>query len=295
VILSRQLTASILLFVRQGSWAIAITLLMAMNRNSRDLNIVMMLWACAGILTVAIGSWTVYRLQMGGWREPVDWAWLRKGIAVSGGLLIATLALRAVQTVDRYWLKDLVGVEVVGAYALFTGVAGALTVFLDAGIFSFGYPELIILGNQKQYAEMHIKVRQMLLKVIGVSLAFTLASIIILHPLLKWIGRDIYQAEIGIYYFILAGFILVSISMAPHYALYALGRDRMIIVSHLAALPVFVVTTLVFIPLSRTYAVPVGVLAAMLVILLWKTAVYLGIRHRQTRQMQSSLKAGECG
>jgi hypothetical protein len=38
-------------------------------------------------------------------------------------LPVGHVALRALQIVDRYWLKALVDIDAVGAYVLFTGIA----------------------------------------------------------------------------------------------------------------------------------------------------------------------------
>lgn len=284
IILSQQLSASLLLFLRQGSWALAAAGLMAISESSRNLNIVMLLWACAGAAAAAAGLWKLRRLNLGGWREQIDWTWIRKGITVSGGFLIATLAVRAVQTIDRYWLKSLAGIEIVGAYVLFFGVASALNVFLDAAIFSFRYPELVALSNGRKYDEMRRKIRTMWLQAIVSSVTFALVSVLLLPMLLGWIDQSIYLSAINLYYWVLAAMIFFSLSMIPHYALYALGHDRAIIASHVAALLVFVATTWGMTWVSPTYAVPIGVVVAMGAVFLWKTAAYLhAFRHDYRR------------
>ncbi|TGU42107.1 hypothetical protein EN795_35725, partial [bacterium M00.F.Ca.ET.152.01.1.1] len=111
----------------------------------------MALWACSGLAAVALGVWRVRQLLIGGWSRPVDWRWVRKGISVSAAFLVSTLALRGIQTADRYWMEDLGGIEAVGAYVLFLGVAGTLMVFLDAGVFSFSYPALISHSHKREY------------------------------------------------------------------------------------------------------------------------------------------------
>lgn len=284
IILSRQVTASILLFLRQGSWAIAAAGIMAFSKDSRTLDLVLLLWAIAGIGAAAVGVWKLQQLKLGGWCEPVDWAWIRQGLVISSTFLAATLAVRAVQTVDRYWLENLAGIDTVGAYVLFFGVASALSVFLDAAIFSFYYPKLIQQANQSRLPELHATVRKIGLLTLGACLGFALISSLLLPILLIWIGRDVYHAQISLYYWIVAAMIAYSLSMVPHYALYARGHDRPIVVSHLASVLMFVGATLAMIPISRTYAVPVGVFTAMTMVLLWKTAAYVRISRHDARQ-----------
>lgn len=274
IALSHQLSASLLLFVRQGSWALALTFLFALNETSRSLNAVMFLWSSAGAVAACAGVWKVKSLKLGGWKSKVDWAWIKRGLSVSGGFLVATLGIRAVQTFDRYWLENLAGLNVVGAYVLFFGVASALNVFLDAAIFSFRYPELIDLGNRKAYSEMRRIVRRMWLQATGSAIVFAVLSSLMLPILLNWIGKPVYLSAIDLYYWVLVASIFFSLSMIPHYALYALGHDRTIILGHLMALLFFGVTTTGFAAVSATYAVPIGVLVAMVAVLIWKSWAY---------------------
>lgn len=158
--LSEQLTSSVILFIRQGSWAIAIIALMYLDSSTRNLNVVMALWAVAGITAACTGIWKLKQLKTEGWQLPINWAWIKKGIGVSAAFLIATLALRGVQTFDRYWLEALGGIEMVGAYVLLIGIAGTMLTFLDAAVFAFAYPNLIRLHheNKPQEAQKQVKV-----------------------------------------------------------------------------------------------------------------------------------------
>lgn len=289
IILSQQITASILLFLRQGSWALAAAGMMTLSRQSRDLDFILLLWTVSGIVAALVGMWKLRRLGLGGWREPVDWSWIRRGLTISSAFLVATLAVRAVQTIDRYWLESLVGIEIVGAYVLFFGVASALNVFLDAGIFSFFYPKLIDLANQSRLSDLHSTVRKTALLTLASCISFALVSSLMLPILLNWIGRDVYHAQINLYYWIIAAMIFYSLGMIPHYALYAQRQDRSIVASHLASLIVFALVTLGTITRSRAYAVPVGVFSAMAVIFIWKTFVYLRISRQDFYQAKGVL------
>lgn len=122
IVLSEQMAASVIIFVRQGSWAVAIIVLMMVNKDARNLETVMALWALAGAVAAGLGIWKLKQLKTTGWYLPIDWTWLKKGVSVSTAFLIATLALRGLHTLDRYWLEALGDIEVVGAYVLLIGV-----------------------------------------------------------------------------------------------------------------------------------------------------------------------------
>ena len=289
VVLSEQITASVILFVRQGSWAIAVIALMSGHPGSRNLDTVMMLWACAGLAAALLGGWKLKRMQMGGWQSPIDWNWVRRGLTVSSGFLVATLALRGIQTVDRYWLEALVNIEIVGVYVLFLGIAGALMVFLDAGVFSFTYPILIGHAHKNESTLARVKVRQMLFQTVAVSLAFGIVSWILLPYLLAWVGNPVYQTFIGLYPWIMVATTINAIGMVPHYALYARGHDRPIIWSHIAALPAFVMSTWGCSQVNQSLAVPAGLATSFTLILAWKALAYWGILRREDRSKARQL------
>lgn len=274
VALSHQIVASVLMFIRQGSWGLAGVLLMAWEVEARHLDIIMALWAVSGVVAAIFGIVTLRRLRLGGWRLPVDRTWIKNGIVVCVSFLIGTLALRGFQTLDRYWLEALGGIEIVGAYILFLGVAGALMVFLEAGVFAYTYPELIRLAHEGERALIRKRVRQMLAQTLALCVAFAIASWLVLPALLDWIGNPVYKGAIQLYPWVLTAMIINALSMVPHYALYAYRKDRAIIYSHLGALSAFVLSTWLMTMFQPLVAVPFGLAVSFTVILIWKTTVY---------------------
>jgi len=273
--MSEQLAASIILFVRLGSWALVMVALMAYDRDSRNLHYVMASWAAAGVVAASLGLLKLKRLQLGGWRNSVNWSWIRKGIGVSTAFLLATLALRGFQTIDRYWLESLGGIEAVGAYVLFLGVAGSLMTFLDAGVISYAYPKFIQLHQAHDYKTLHQEVRKLGLQTLFVSLVFAIVSWLLLPYLLAWISRPVYMEHISLYPWILLAMVINAFSMVPHFALYSQGKDKPIIYSHVAALLAFVASVLAFQTSWPLLAVPIALNVSFAVILAIKTVSYI--------------------
>lgn len=274
IAMSEQITASIVLFVRQGSWAIILVVLMTWDISIRNLQAVMALWALAGGAAAAMGIWKLWQLRMGGWRAPVNWGWIRQGIRISFAFLIATLALRGMQTIDRYWIEALGGIEMVGAYVVLLGVAGTLLTFLDAGVFAFAYPALIKLSHSQDHAAFEAKIRQMLVHTLFLCAAFSVFSWLALPHLIGWIGNPIYLSALHWYPWLLFAMVLNALSMIPHYALYASGQDKHIIYSHTTALFVFVASVWLLGSSIGALAVPLGLNAAFGFILAWKAVAY---------------------
>lgn len=275
ITLSEQITASMILFVRQGCWTIASVVLMVFEPATRNLGTVMALWATAGICAATIGIIKLKALDMGGWRKRVDWTWLKRGVVVSSMFLISTLTVRGVQTLDRYWIEALNGIDLVAAYVLLLGVASTLIVFLDAGVFTFTYPSLIKHNNNKHHEIANRTVRRMLAQTLFISAGFAVVSSLSLPWLLTWIGNPIYLEAIDLYPWLLAAMTLNALGMVAHYGLYARGCDKPIIYSHISSLIAFALFTWATSQRAPEIAIPLGLNAAFFVILVWKTIAYI--------------------
>lgn len=272
--LSEQLTASVILFMRQGSWGIAIIVLMGWLSDWRSLDHVMLMWVISGIVTAGMGIAKLKKLRFGGWNSPIDKNWLKKGILVSTAFLGATLALRGVQTIDRYWLEALGGIEIVGAYVLLLSVASTVLVFLDAGVFAYTYPALIKHHHNGEKRVAHALVMRALKQTLVITAGYGILSSLLLPYLLAWINKPIYIQMLPWYPWLLAAMAINAVSMIPHYALYAQGMDKTIIHSHLAALVGFVLFTWVVSDEFSVLAIPLGLNMAFLIILIWKSVAY---------------------
>jgi len=271
IAISEQLLASVMLFLRQGTWAIAVTALMAVEPSTRSLDYILGAWTVAGLVAVLAGAYRLTQLHIGGWNKKIDWKWIASGLKVSIPLLVATLALRGVFTLDRYWLQSLGGLEIVGAYVLFMGISGTLMTFLDAGVFAFSYPGLISAHHKQQPVLFLKNLRLLLIQTVILSVAFAIVSLLLLSFLLNWLNNPLYTAQQYLYPWVLIIMVLYALGMVPHYALYAQGIDKPIIHSHIASFFAFVITTWLFSRHSPLLAVPLGLCAAFALILVWKT------------------------
>lgn len=275
VAISRPLLAGLVLFLRSGSWALVVTGLMYFHPEMRSLETVLAAWAAGGLSACLIAFLYLYRLKIGGWRERIDWAWIGKGVRTALPFLIATIALRGLFTLDRYWVEALSGLEVLGAYVLFIGISSALMSFLDAGVFAFIYPKLIADFQQNKQSEYKRGVRTLFIQTMTLSLGFVLLALAVINPLLEWLDKPLYQDQIDIFPWVLLAGFLYAIGMVPHYGLYAQGRDRPLIFSHLAGLATFIISTWLFSLSWPHFAVPLGLCAAFTFILIWKSTAFL--------------------
>lgn len=154
---SEQLVSSVILFLRQGIWAVVVVILLLFEEGFRNLDTVFTAWILSCLVAIVFSLVKFKQMGIAGWGAKIDRSWIWKGIKVAVPFLIATLALRSVFTIDRYWVQLIGGLELVGAYVLFVGVANTLITFLDAGVFSFAYPSMITAYQKKKTTRIPAK------------------------------------------------------------------------------------------------------------------------------------------
>lgn len=279
VAMSEPLHASLVLFFRSGLWAAGLTALMLWDTKFRMLEYVLGSWVVGGILAVFLGFNKLRKKQIAGWHLQVDWNWIGRGLKVASALLVATLAIRSLFTIDRYWFESLVGVEVLGAYVLFVGICSALVSFLDAGVFAFIYPELISAHQARDHDRFRRGMRRLGKQTLLLTTGFSLTALLLIGPLIQWLGKPIFAEYAVLFPWLLFATGLYAIGMVPHFGLYAQGRDQSIIYSHIFGVLVFVLSAWVVSQGQKLVAVPVGLCVSFGIILLWKSwCYYLSVR-----------------
>ena len=274
VAISEPLWASVVMFVRSGAWAVAAALWMWLDPAQRSLEFVLAAWALGVLAACVLGASRLRSLDSSSLRRKVDWQWIRKGIRIAFPFVLATLSLRALYTVDRYWLEALGGLEVLAAYVLFVGIANAIMSFLDAAVFTFAYPALIAAAGKGDRADFDHRMGRLTRHTLGVTVGLSIAALVCAGPVIDWLDRPSYAEHFGLLYWTVLAAAISSVSMIPHYGLYARRKDRPIIFSHLASLPLFLIATLALIPLLGHAAVPAAMAAAFLFLLLAKLAAF---------------------
>ncbi|SUA66453.1 lipopolysaccharide biosynthesis protein [Oligella urethralis] len=287
IVLSEQLYASLAMFFRSGLWCLIAIVCMWFEPELRNLNTLFFLWAIGSVTGVVVGLWRCSRLKVSGWKEAVDWHWIRKGLVVAGPLLVSTLALRGLFTVDRYWFETLSSLEVLGAYTLFIGLGSALISFLEAGVFMFSYPKLIRLYKQQDKQGYSQEMKRMLILTLGFCLVFALGSALVLPLLLQWLGNEIYIQYQSLFWCLLLAMSLYAVGMIPHYGLYTKDFDKPLIYSHLLGFVFFLLSTYLISKVDRFWAVPVSLNLTFFVIFLIKLGAYWrhSVAHSQNKKI----------
>jgi len=270
VAMSRPLSASLALFMRQGAWVLVIVAWMYQVPEMRSLKNVLYFWVMGDTAALCVAAYAIMKLPIAGWCAQVDWAWVRRGIKISAPIFTGTLILSTISTVDRYWFRYLQGSDLLGVYIFYISVAASLMSFLDAGIFSFSYPRMVHAASRGEYALIRRVMKNAAIQVTFFSMSFAIIVYLIIPPVLHFIGKDEYIASEGLFFVLIAAMVVHGYSYIPHYALYAKNQDREIIKSHFFGAFVFIVSAMVVSKFSEFYAIPIAVMSAYSAIFIWK-------------------------
>ncbi|MBM7518711.1 lipopolysaccharide biosynthesis protein [Nocardioides nitrophenolicus] len=236
----RQLQASVTIFVRQGLMPLTAVPLVALSPDLRTLSTVLSCWLGCNLVGAALGAGFVRRELRGAGRARVDWPWIRRGMRIAAPLLAGTLCLRALATLDRHLLKVWAGLDVVAAYSVFMAIAAGMSSIVYAGVHQFAYPRLVRHAARRDPRGLRREARRMLAQTLVVVLA-TCGAVAVLMPFaLGFIGHATYARQIWMLPWVLGATAIFNLSLVPHYVLYALDGDRVILASAALGLAVFV-------------------------------------------------------
>jgi O-antigen/teichoic acid export membrane protein len=275
IVMSEQLLAGVVLFLRSGVWVLVLLPLMARFPELRQLETVLLAWALGSAAALALGAGVIARLDRAALARAIDWRWVAAGLKIAFPLLVATLALRGLFTFDRYWVEHVAGLDAVGAYTLYVGVASAVMAFLDAAVFVFLYPRLISSFKAGDAAGFRTGMRQLALQTFLVTLLLSALAASLMQPLLTLLDRPVYFEYLPVFYWVLLAIVLYASGMIPHYGLYARGQDRAIIGAHVLGLAVFVISTYVLTAHAGVLAVAWSLCIAFTFIFVWKLLWFL--------------------
>jgi O-antigen/teichoic acid export membrane protein len=274
VAMSQPIWASLVLFLRSGLWPIVLAICLWRMPAARTLDFVFAAWTAGAASACLLAFSRLGRLDRRSLSRSVDWSWIWRGAKVAFPFLLATLSLRALYTIDRYWIDSIGGLEVVSAYVLYIGVANAIGGFLDAAVYAFAYPKLVALAGQGNMLEFRSQLKLMTVQAMSAVIVLGGLALVIIYPLVQWLDRPIYLERFYLAYWCVLVGVLASLAMIPHFALYACRRDRPIVLIHLLSLPVFLLAGFILIPWLEAAAVPAALAASFLFILVAKAASY---------------------
>lgn len=162
---------------------------------------------------------------------PVNWRWLKEGVRIAIPLLIATLSLRALFVFDKYILQWLDGLRFVGIYAFYISLSSALISFVDAAVIAQYYPKIVASFKNNRIEQFNIELKKFFWSILKLGSAVSILLVCFAPILFTHLGKVEFKLEIFSFYVLLLSAFIYCLGLIPHYALYAQGKDKLLIYS----------------------------------------------------------------
>lgn len=276
IALKRPISASFSFFVRNGSWAYVLMVVILYDIIELDLNTVLMYWVAASGLSILFGCARL-ELQWGDiFKGRVNWRWIRLGAVVGAGFLVGTIFMRASGIVDRYLIQLFMGNYYVGIYMLYISIAGLASSFFESGVLMHAFPDILEAKKLGNAALFRSRLRNLFVQSIYVSLILVVGAYAVFQLTLYFsVLPSDYGKETVCFLVVLLGVFVKNLSFTPHYGLYASGMDSKILYSSIIGFLVGVVLCIYLIPSLGITGAAIAMLIANLVILAVKSTYYV--------------------
>ena len=257
----KPLLATVIIFVKQAGWAICFIFAMWMNPDFRNISDLLLFWVIGVISSLVIGARPLLQLNWSGALARINWRWIRNGVLIALPLLLSSIAVRSLFTFDRYAFEALNGLELLGAYSVYMGVASAMLSFMESGIFVFYYPKMMKAYKENQlhvFREAFKKLtKQSALWLLVLMAGAGLAGLVI-FPLLE---EGVYAENLPLFASTIITMAVFIFGYVFQYGLYAATRDGSIIFANVAGLALAVMVLVLLAPYLEYWAVTISMLA----------------------------------
>lgn len=281
VAMQKPLTANIMLFIRSGLWCYIVISIMYGWSGTQGLSTLFLGWAIGAGLSLLIPLFILYRMEWGlAFTTPVEWQWIKKGVRVASIFFIGTLAIRGVLALDKTVIKMLSGDAAVGVYIFYFNIANAVQTFVDAGVVMHFYPKIIAAYQAKNYQEFNRLSKLMGKGIIMALIVLVVSVVILIEPVLQFVNKAIYLENLSVLWILVGVSIITCLSLVPHYQLYAIHADRMIMKISLAAFFMMLMTSTILVAKWGAEGSALALLIVMLFIMLSKQIIYIKLRKK---------------
>lgn len=270
IITNKQTPANLMLFIRSGGWCVIASAFLFLTESTRNLEFILKLWILGDFISIIFGLKVASYLTIKGWNLRVNWNWILEGIKISIPLLISTLAIRGIFTIDKYWFESINSRSELAAYVFYLSISNALMSFLESGIFSHSYPKLIEYKISEKLDLFKKELRGMFLGTSAISILFIAFIYLTLPLILKFVGNSTYSENQDLLFMLLITIIAYAFSCIPNYGIYALGFDSKIVKSNTLSIGIFVATAFIISQKQPYWAIPISLALTFTALLVYK-------------------------
>ncbi len=241
VIQERQITATVIIFIKQSSWAIIFILLSKFDIIEAKLVYLLIFWMVSLIISCCIGLY--YILHKEKVKIEINFFSINlitKGMLLSLPMLISALSSRGILFFDKYYILNNFGSDSLAIYGFFFSIAFTLITLCESFIVSFFLPKIIKEGQRKNYLSLKKLSFLLFLSLFVFSFISVLIFYFSFDIILLLLNKEVWISEKNTFLIIMLTGFLACLAYSPYYFLYALNRDKSILITQLICFFIFV-------------------------------------------------------
>lgn len=271
MILQKSVVANIILFFNQGFWIVSILLIFFVQPEILSFEVFLLAWIFGGLIAVIYAFIQLKRKYLNFIIGKIDWIWIRSGVQVSLLFFCSTLSYKAIEFSDRYIIEHDLGLSQVGIYSFFAQMANLISAAINILVITILYPKLIMCFIQHDHDGFLAVRRKMYLRIAILGITLTVFEVLFIHLLLQWLGKEVFRAEITAFYILLISNLVMNLSFIPHYCLYALKKDKVLLVTTLLGAIFNIVFNVILVPKIGISGAAISALVGFLIVWLSKS------------------------
>lgn len=226
--------ANIVNFLKSAGWMLPLWL-WGYLQHHLSIDILLLAWA-SGLATATISGFLF---------TPVKWAhvistqvpdgFFRQAWCILPKILLGTLALRALFSLDRLFVSYGFDAAMLGTYGFFVAVASAYLAVMDAGILARLFPPLVA-ASVSNYSRAKQYKRKMEVAAVFGGLVAYIGYELLIDIVIIFVGKSHFMEHKQLGSLLIISYAIYAASMGSHYILYGRHKDNQIMTIHLLSL-----------------------------------------------------------
>ncbi len=241
--------ANIVFFIRQGLWVYFLLLLFFFYPNLRNMDSIFIAWISGAALSIFIA---LYMLRFLPWyliyQHPINWLTIFYGIKISRPFLISAFCALGLLYLERFFINYYCGLAAVGIYTFYSGLSITIHTLVNTGVSKMRLAPLVNAWKTNDSYQFYTESMYLLKYTVFFVLFFALISVLLIHPLIIILNKNLYLVHIKIFYILLLSAICRSIADVPLYCLYAQHEDNLLLWINLLSFLCMLIGNIIFVP-----------------------------------------------
>lgn len=279
----RPLYSSLILFMRAGLWPVVCVGIFLIDRYAQSLEFVLILWILGLISAMGVAIYPVRRYAIEFIKTPIDFGWIGRGVLIAAPLLVGTIALRGLFSLDRVLVAGTHRTDLLAAYVLYAGISSAIQAVADAGVVVYKQPIIVAAARRYDYAGIRTASRQMAVESVILSSILGFCAFIVFLFGAHYLQKHEYTRYASVLALVLVAGVIYVAGLTPHAVLFAFKRDRENIAINLAGFATFFGVFFLVAGSDETHAVGWALVGGF--------AVIAGVKQMLAQRLISSVAA----